>query len=207
MWPEQRHHRLLRISPERLRPTQLTVGFGEVTAKRAEWTALGRHHREQWLRERLFPAVQGPGRQCYILDHHHLGLALQEEGVKQVWVAVFDDLSWLDPATFWRTLDFRSWAHPYDARGKRREFRHVPPVLKGLADDPWRSLAGAVRRAGGYAKSQQPFAEFLWADYFRTRLARGLLRHRPAEALAQGLLLARAAGARYLPGWSGVQDD
>jgi hypothetical protein len=206
MWLDPTPHRLKEIPPAQLRPTQLTVGFEEVRAKRAEWAGMGRHRRRALLREQLFPAVLGPGGHCYILDHHHFGLALQEEGVKQVWVSVFDDLSWLEPATFWRTLEFRSWAHLFDARGQRREFRHAPQGLKGLEDDPWRSLAGAVRRAGGYAKSPQPFAEFLWADHFRARLARSLLRKQPAEALARGLHLARAHEARYLPGWSGEHD-
>jgi hypothetical protein len=184
----------------------LSVGRAEVQAKRAEWVALGRRQQKARLREELIPAVLGPGGHCYVLDHHHLGLALLEEGVSKVWVLVWDDLSWLVPATFWRTLEFRAWAHLYDASGRRRTYTHVPRGLRGLEDDPYRSLAGAVRRAGGYAKSPQPFAEFLWADYLRALVSRALLR-RPAEALRAGLELARAREARYLPGWSGEHSD
>ena len=207
MWPDHPQHLLHSASPGDLRPTQLTVGLGEVRAKRAEWAGLGRHEQRRRLREQLFPAVRGPGGHCYILDHHHLGLALLEERVAEVWVAIRDDLSWLEPATFWRTLEFRAWAHLYDARGRRREFSHAPRDLRGLEDDPFRSLAGGVRRAGGYAKSVVPFAEFLWADHFRTRVPRKLLLRRPTEALDEGLRLARAPEARYLPGWSGAHDD
>ena len=35
-----------------------------------------------------------------------------------------------------------------------------------LIDDPFRSLAGELRRAGGFAKDTTPFSEFLWADFY-----------------------------------------
>ena len=41
-----------------------------------------------------------------------------------------------------------------------------------LKDDPFRSLAGALRRAGGFAKDTRPFSEFLWADFLRRRMDR-----------------------------------
>jgi hypothetical protein len=55
--------------------------------------------------------VLGLDREFYITDHHHLGLALLQEGVKEVWVTKLDDMSWLEPQIFWRTLEFRGWAH------------------------------------------------------------------------------------------------
>jgi len=61
--------------------------------------------------------------------------------------------------------------------------------------------------AGGYAKSTQPFAEFLWADFFRERVSPGLIRREPRRAVSAGVRLARASDARYLPGWSGSLDD
>ena len=42
--------------------------------------------------------------------------------------------------------------------------------LTKLQNDPYRSLAGLVRMAGGYAKVEAPFSEFLWADFFRPRV-------------------------------------
>jgi hypothetical protein len=38
-----------------------------------------------------------------------------------------------------------------------------------LIDDPFRSLAGELRRSGGFAKDTTPFSEFLWADFLRRR--------------------------------------
>ena len=72
-----------------------------------------------------------------------------------------------------------------------------------LQDDPYRSLAGLVRRAGGYAKDQAPFVEFIWADFFRPRVAARLIRREPQRATRLGLRLACSDDARYLPGWTG----
>jgi hypothetical protein len=116
---------------------------------------------------------------------------------------VLDDLSYLEAAVFWRTMEFRSWSHPYDRRGKRCDYRDMPRRLTQLQDDPYRSLAGLVRRGGGFAKDQEPFVEFLWADFFRPRVSARLIKQEPKRATALGLRLARSSEARYLPGWTG----
>ena len=192
-----------RVKVQRLRPTQITVGVREVEAKRAHWAQLSRKQRKTALEQHLFPAVLGPGQRHYIVDHHHLGLALLLEGVKSAWVTVLDDLSWLAPQVFWRTMEFRSWAHPYDARGRRCDYRDIPKKLEQLQDDPYRSLSGLVRAAGGFAKYQTPFAEFLWADFFRSRIAPRLAATTPPQTLNTAVRLARSPEARYLPGWTG----
>jgi MFS superfamily sulfate permease-like transporter len=65
----------------------MSVGYAEVTAKRREWAALGHKARRAILEHQVFPAVRGPGGRYYIIDHHHLALALIEEEVAAVWVA------------------------------------------------------------------------------------------------------------------------
>jgi hypothetical protein len=198
-----RNPSLVRVRLARLRPTQLTVGYMEVTIKAREWARLPHKRLKAELESHVFPAVIGPKGEHYIIDHHHLGIALIEQGVKEGYVAVLDDLSYLEPTVFWRTMEFRSWSHPYDRRGRRCDYRDMPRRLKDLQDDPYRSLAGLVRRAGGYAKDEAPFVEFLWADYFRPRVAANLIRRAPARAQQAGMRLAHSEEARYLPGWSG----
>jgi len=196
-------HPLLSIAPARLRPTQLSVGKAEVAAKRAEWEKLGRKKRKALLKSHCFPAVLGPGRHVYIVDHHHLGLALLEEGVKNVSVMIQRDFSWLEPAVFWRTMEFNRWAHPYDRHGNRTDYDAMPTSLADLHDDPYRTLAARVREAGGCAKDAIPYAEFLWADFYRRRfkLSRGKV---GARVMRQALLLAHGLEAAYLPGWCGA---
>lgn len=206
MWPELAHHHLVSESPDRLRPTQISVGLAEVAAKRRGWVTLSKKERRETLEREVFPAVRGPKEKYYIIDHHHLGLALIEENVAEVLLAVHDDLSWLSEDVFWRTMEFRAWAHPFDERGRRCQFSQIPRRLTDLKDDPYRSLAGDVRRAGGYAKSIAPFAEFLWADFFRPVIAMGTVKNNTKRAVNEGVKLARSAQARYLPGWSGAHE-
>jgi hypothetical protein len=76
-----------------------------------------------------------------------------------------------------------------------------------LKDDPFRSLAGELRRAGGFAKDTTPFSEFLWVDFFRRKIKRKKIEADFAGAMVQALLLARSQEAEYLPGWCGPKPD
>jgi hypothetical protein len=81
-----------------------------------------------------------------------------------------------------------------------------PNGFADLVDDPFRSLAGALRRRGGFAKDTTPFSEFLWADFLRRRLKRKQVEHDFAAALEEALALAKSAEADHLPGWCGPMD-
>ena len=199
---------LIQVALADLHPTQITVGAAEVATKRAQWAGLKRKERERMLAGHWFPAVRGPAGRYFIVDHHHLGLALKQEAVRSVWVMLLDDLSELRGEPFWRLMEFHRWAHPYDERGKRLDYDRIPANVAKLRDDPYRSLAGFVRRAGGYAKDTAPFAEFLWADFFRPQIVRKALAPSgtealPSEAVQQALAFARSPAARHLPGWTG----
>ena len=106
-------------------------------------------------------------------------------------------------AEFWVVMDHHQWVHPYDARGRRRPVKELPQSLEELVDDPYRSLAGEVRNAGGYPKDATPFAEFLWADFFRRRIAARVVMQHPDEALRMALNLCHTPEAAHLPGWTG----
>ena len=100
-------------------------------------------------------------------------------------------------------MDNRSWMHPFDAGGKRRNYKDIPRSVTGLVDDPFRSLAGELRRAGGFAKDTTPFSEFLWADFLRRRMKRKLVERDFDRALEKAIALAKSEDANYLPGWCG----
>jgi hypothetical protein len=104
-------------------------------------------------------------------------------------------------------MDNRSWTHLYDQHGVRQDHKKLAKSVTGLIDDPFRSLAGALRRAGGYSKETTPFAEFLWADYMRRRLKTKLVENEFDAALAKALKLAKADAANFLPGWCGPIAD
>jgi len=82
-----------------------------------------------------------------------------------------------------------------------------PQDTVDLVDDPLRSLAGELRRAGGYAKDTTPFSEFLWADFMRRRISRSLAEDDFEKALKQAMKLAKSEEASYLPGWCGPHVD
>ncbi|HXW19625.1 MAG TPA: ParB-like protein [Roseiarcus sp.] len=186
-----------------LRPTQMTVGMREVTEKRKTWRAHDPKTRAKFLRAHMIPVILGPGSKPFVIDHHHLARALHDEGEKAVFITVVKDLHKLDDNAFWTVLDFEALTHPYDARGKRRDFADLPKSVRGLEDDPFRSLAGELRRVGGYAKDTTPFSEFLWADFLRRRIKAKTVDKNFSATLEKALQLAKSPDADYLPGWCG----
>src|SRR5262245_59553422 len=191
------------VAIESLRPTQIAVGMHEVEDKRKELRKRKPKKIGTFIGSHMIPVILGPKKRNYVIDHHHLALALHREGLQHVLVTVVSDLSALEPHAFWTVLDHRSWVFPYDANGRRRDFADIPKSVTQLQDDPYRSLAGALRRAGGYAKDTTPFSEFLWADFFRPRIKRKAIQSDFPRALKQALRFARSAEAEYLPGWCG----
>ena len=191
-----------------LRPTQMTVGMIEVKEKRKRW----REHKSakkqsELLGKHMIPVVHGPDQRFYVVDHHHLARALHDEGVKDILVAVIGDLTMVDRAAFWGVMDNKRWVYPYDAKGERRHFDDIPKSVSDLKDDPYRSLAGELRRVGGFAKDTTPFSEFLWADFLRRRIPRKNVDANFEKSLEKALAFAKGKDAVYLPGWCGAASD
>lgn len=199
------HEPLLRPQPLiELRPTQITVGFHEVQEKRKHFRQLTEKDGGTFIGRHMIPTVLGPKKRHYITDNHHLACALHKEGVEAVLVNVVADLSALSKASFWKFLDNRAWCHPYDADGRRTDFDAIPASIEDLKDDPYRSLAGDLRHAGGYAKDMTPFSEFLWADFLRQRIKPKSIHKDYGAALQRAVRLAKSDDADFLPGWCGA---
>ena len=81
-----------------------------------------------------------------------------------------------------------------------RAFGEISATIGALLDDLYRSLASALRRAGGLAKKLTPFSESAWADFLRGRVSREALAVDFGAAIGQALILARSPVARDLPG-------
>ena len=192
-----------------LRPTQLTVGMREVKEKRKRWREKQKDKKKsgEFLGKHMIPVVLGPKERPYVIDHHHLARALHDEGVDNVLITVVSNLSRLEADAFWFVMDNRNWMHPFDDDGKRRHYKDIPKSVDDLVDDPFRSLAGELRRAGGFAKDTTPFSEFLWADFLRRRIKRGSVERDFDQALETALMLAKSEDANFLPGWCGAAPD
>ena len=140
------------------------------------------------------------------------GIAMLREHTWDVVVAMYGRLRRIAEATAGRTAQFvsvggvpayRGWMHPFDDKGRRRDYKDIPKSVRDLVDDPFRSLAGELRRAGGFAKDTTPFSEFLWADFLRRRIKRRLIERDFDRALITAMKFAKSQEAIYLPGWGG----
>ena len=182
-------------------PTQITVGMREVDFRRRRWREKCGHEAENYLNTHRIPVVLGPDARHHLIDRHHLVLALRDEGIWEVPVSIVANMSGFGLDEFRTSLESQNWTHPFDDEGQRRSYDDMPESVDDLIDDPFRSLAGAVKRAGGYAKDKTPFSEFRWADFLRGRISRELVDRDFGRALALAMNFAESTQAAALPGW------
>jgi hypothetical protein len=195
--------KIRRASIKSLFPTQLTVGMLEVEVKRSRLAKLSPEEREAFLETHPMPVVIGPEYRLYITDHHHLARAALEARVKTACFSIEADFSAMSPKKFWAEMDKRSWVHPLDENGVRHGYHFLPESLKKLVDDVYRSLAGFVRDAGGFRKTDAAFVEFIWADFFRRNIAIEDVTSNFRAAVRQAKRLARSPLAKRIPGFTG----
>jgi hypothetical protein len=189
------------VPVEWLRPTQMAVGMRAVKFKRRKIEQRGGKRIEKVLSGKPIPTVRGPNNELFIIDHHHFGLALWQSGVESAYVRVIDDISALSASQFWRRMEANGRVYLYDEEGRRISPDRLPTWLHGLRHDPFRDIAWAVREAGGFSKSPEPFAEFQWANYFRDHIPIRTVRRNYEGAIAKAMALTRSRDARALPGY------
>ncbi len=179
---------LIKAKLVELRPTQPAVGYDEVEVKRKNWRCRTAEQKADYLASRPFPAVRGPGGRYFIVDGHHLGLALLREGVDSIWVKRIADYASFGVADFWTLMGQNGFLCPSSTTD---EPGAIPESLEALADDPYRSLVGRLRRTCGCPKDSSPFAEFRWADLLRRDIDMESLRTHPEATLATARKLVR----------------
>lgn len=188
-----------------LRPTQAAVGMRAVAAKRekVETRAHKRKKIARFLERRPIPAVLGPQGNLYIVDHHHLSLALLQSEVTEAFVKVIDEWAHLPHTSFWKNMRDSGRAYLFDEKGDPIRPAQLPGSICGLRCDHFRDLAWSVREAGGFEKTWKPYAEFRWAEYFRKHIAVSRVRRDYDGAFEQAMRLARDKKAAALPGYVG----
>jgi len=193
-----------RVPINTLRPTQSSVGMKSVSAKvrRIGFHLSNKRKFDRYLERRAIPVVLGPGRDFYMIDRHHLGMALHQSEVTEAYVAVLADFSAISRGSFFSCMERNGLLHPFDRSGKRIKPARLPKRIADLAHDPYRDLAWSVRRLGGFKKTAKPFSEFRWADFFRTRIAPETIERDYDKAVRSALQLARTRQARALPGFA-----
>jgi hypothetical protein len=190
-----------------LKPTQFSLGMEQIKVKTADLETFSRKKLAKYLHRRPVPVVVSPKGEIYVIDRHHLLYACWHIGVKKIGVEIKCDLSksGMSYKKFWETMIVSRWAYLFDQFGEGpRDPLYLPQDIRGLADDPYRSLAWAVRKAGGYDHADQTFAEFDWANFFRRyQLLESTGRAGFEDAVKKGLKLASSPHADKLPGYKG----
>jgi hypothetical protein len=181
----------------------MAVGMRAVEAKRrkVERHASRKRKMRRFLEKRPIPVIAGPDDEFYLIDHHHLCLALWHNDVDEVLIRVVSDLSDMSKREFLRSMSALGWLHAYDARGQKICPTKLPPSIDKLRSDPYRDLAWSVREAGGFRKTGIPFIEFTWANYFRLNIPKRLVKKDFQQAHRVAMVLARAEAARHIPGY------
>ncbi len=181
----------------------MAVGMRLVRQKSKALRKLERRPQElvDFILENPIRVVLGAQQQAFVIDHHHLGLALREQKFETAPVVVEADFSQMGAAAFWAEMERRHWLRAVDHKGRACSIDDIPHELEELKDDPYRSLAGFLRYAGGFAKTSLPYAEFQWADYLRALIAPALLRENFDKAVRRAMKLAHLPAAQALPGY------
>ena len=184
-----------------LRPTQMALGMKEVDYRVKKLEKMKDKEREEYLADRSVPIVIGKDGCAYIVDHHHLVRSCWEVGIEEVHVNKLADLSHLSLKELWLKMKESNWIYPFDQLGNGpHDPVHLPENIKGLADDPFRSIAWAVREKGGFTKTSTPFSEFKWANFFRENLKLHPVLDVFDSTLKEALELAQSDASKHLPG-------
>ena len=185
-----------------LKPTQFALGLREVARKVAKLKSMGHNERHDYLHARPVPVVISAKKHWFLVDHHHHARACWEAGIEELPVEIKADLSHLEHDAFWNAMHQARWVHLHDQFGLGPHApRLLPEDIRGLADDPYRSLAWALRHSGAYEKSEQAFSEFKWADFLRQHVVVEPGNEGFEHALAAARTIARSPQAKHLPGF------
>jgi hypothetical protein len=191
------------VAIDAVRPTQFAVGYREVEERAQNIVGKSPKKLKKYMEEHLPLLVVGPGGVPYLIDGHHLALALLNHRVADRFEARIE-ANWrtLGPAEFWKNMQQRGWVYLYDNQGHGPLAPdRLPRKVADLTDDPYRALAWAVRKRGGYQKTNASFAEFRWASYFRTRIPIGSAPGDFDRAIDAALKISHLPEAKNLPGY------
>lgn len=138
------------VAIEAVRPTQFAVGYREVEERAQNIVGKSPKKFKKYMEEHLPLLVVGPGGVPYLIDGHHLALALLNHRVTDRFEARIE-ANWrgLSPADFWKKMQQHGWVYLYDNKGQGPlSPDRLPRKVTGLTDDPYRALAWEVRERG-----------------------------------------------------------
>lgn len=163
-----------KLAVEQVTPTQPSVGLQAVWERTEKIEKKYRKNKlATYLKEKVAPVVIGPGQKYYILDRHHLSLALYLAKIpheqKLLHARVLANFSQMDQQQFWNELKKRNWVY-LKRRGVDINVSELPQKVTELRDDPYRSLARLAEKKGLFQKEDRPYIQFEWAQQLRDKI-------------------------------------
>jgi hypothetical protein len=202
-----------------LRPMQFDVGMEQVEKKKLALLKMTPGEQRAWLLKHPVPIVVRKNGEQHVHkggaasaknrrenrpdDHHHEARAAWEAGIKRIPVVIEEvQTTSKKEKKFWKKMRKGNKVYLKDRWGNAHDESDLPMDVRGLGDNPYRSIAGEVRDQGGYKKNREPFSEFRWAEFFRENLT-----IHPNDdfegAVKEAMRLASSKKAKGLPGWLG----
>jgi hypothetical protein len=157
----------------RIQPTQALLGMQEVSCKTAHYASMSSSDLQQYWGKHIVPAVAGSGGGIFVTDHHHSIRALQlaKRADPQDRLVVMNVSATIPASTldeFWSGMLQANLLWLQDDRFHiPMNPNLLPASLSRMVNDPYRSLAWAVRNNGGYGAVDDPFQDFLYAELMR----------------------------------------
>lgn len=152
-----------------LKPAQIAIGLLEVEAKMRDYDHMSKDEFHAYTQAHPVPVVKS-NHGYYIIDHHHLCRAYHELGHKMIYMTLQADFSAFDTTVFWEMMEKAHWVLPQDQFGNKQPYGRLPIDIRGMADDPYRSLVWKMKELGAWKKVNVPFAEFTLANFLRDKV-------------------------------------
>ena len=162
----------MKISIDKLSPSQISVGYQQVEEKtKVLLDKKKKKNLKEYLQAHPVPVIKGSLNHFYIVDHHHLCCAANNLNIDEVYYTIVADWSTLTTNQFWQKMNEARYIWLFDSDGSSIRIdeitSYLPKSIRDLKNDAYRSLAGMVRKNGGFFKVKVPFSEFCWANFFR----------------------------------------
>ena len=179
-------------------PTQMTVGMREVSFKRRRWRERSSRQAADYLNKLRIPVVLGPNARQYLIDRHHLILALRDEGIGEFTVSVVANLGTLVSTNSGQVLKGKTGlihSTMRDGGVATTTCRRPSIACRTIPFARWREHS---REPEGMPRMKRHISEFKWADFLRCRIPRELIERDFGRALAMAMHLAEGAEAKSL---------
>jgi len=151
------------IRPERVKPTQVYIGKVEMECTKAKIEGKSSSGLKNLLYDNEVPTVVGPNGTFYITDHHHFATALFQAFLdfkrpmihRVLYACIQADYSTQTQPRFWQTMVQQNLVFLQNEYGMNVSVDSLPKNLKGMVDNPYRTLSTWLRSSHAFIKCGQ----------------------------------------------------